>query len=73
MDAEGYFSVIERAKDVIIANGFKVYPREIEENLLLHPAVSEAGVTGVPDTYRGQTVAAFVVLKAGIEASESTR
>ncbi len=73
VDAEGYFSVVERAKDVIIASGFKVYPREVEEILFLHPAVSEVGVTGIPDTYRGETVAAFVVLKAGIEASEEIK
>lgn len=72
-DADGYFSVVERVKDVIIASGLKVYPREIEEILLLHPAVSEVGVTGVPDPYRGQTVASFVVLKAGIEASEEMK
>jgi long-chain acyl-CoA synthetase len=73
MDAEGYFSIVERAKDVIIASGFKVYPREVEEVLSQHPVVAEAGVAGVPDAYRGETVAAFVVLKAGIEASEKTR
>lgn len=72
-DTDGYFSVVERMKDVIVASGLKIYPREVEEILLLHPAVSEAGVAGVPDTYRGQTVAAYVVLKAGIEASEEMK
>jgi len=73
MDADGYFSIVERVKDVIIASGLKVYPREVEEVLFQHPAVAEAAVAGVPDTYRGETVAAFVVLKAGIEACEETR
>ncbi len=73
MDEDGYFSIVERAKDVIITGGFKVYPREVEEVLFQHSAVAEAGVTGAPDPYRGETVAAFVVLKPGIEASEETR
>jgi long-chain acyl-CoA synthetase len=73
MDADGYFCIVERVKDVIIASGFKVYPREVEEVLFKHPAVAEVGVAGVPDAYRGETVAAFVVLKTGIEASEETK
>jgi long-chain acyl-CoA synthetase len=73
MVADGYFSIVERVKDVIIASGLKVYPREVEEVLFTHPAVAEAAVAGAPDAYRGETVAAFVVLKAGIEASEDTR
>jgi long-chain acyl-CoA synthetase len=73
MDADGYFSIVERVKDVIIASGLKVYPREVEEVLFKHPAVAEVAVAGAPDAYRGETVAAFVVLKPGIEASEETR
>jgi long-chain acyl-CoA synthetase len=73
VDADGYFSIVERVKDVIIASGLKVYPREVEEVLFAHPAVVEAAVAGAPDAYRGETVAAFVVLKAGIAASEDTR
>jgi long-chain acyl-CoA synthetase len=73
MDEDGYFSIVERVKDVIIASGFKVYPREVEEALFRHPAVAEVAVAGVADAYRGETVAAFVVLKPGIEASEETR
>jgi long-chain acyl-CoA synthetase len=72
MDADGYFYIIDRAKDLIIASGFNVYPREVEEVLFEHPAVAEAAVTGITDSYRGETVAAFVVLKSGIEASEQT-
>src|SRR6266568_4179663 len=73
MDEDGYFYVLDRAKDMIIASGFNVYPREVEEILFLHPSVQEAAVIGVPDEYRGETVAAFVILKPGIEASEATR
>ncbi len=73
MDADGYFSIVERVKDVIIASGLKVYPREVEEVLFVHPAVAEVAVAGVADAYRGETVAAFVVLKPGMEASEETR
>ncbi len=73
MDADGYFSIVERVKDVIIASGLKVYPREVEEVLFGHPAVAEAAVAGAADAYRGETVAAFVVLKPGMEASEETR
>jgi len=73
MDADGYFSIVERVKDVIIASGLKVYPREVEEVLFGHPAVAEAAVAGATDAYRGETVAAFVVLKPGMEASEETR
>ena len=73
MDEDGYFYVMDRAKDMIIASGFNVYPREVEEVLFLHPSVQEAAVIGVPDEYRGETVAAFVILKPGIEASEATR
>jgi long-chain acyl-CoA synthetase len=73
MDEDGYFSIVERVKDVIIASGFKVYPREVEEVLFKHPAVAEVAVAGAADAYRGETVAAFVVLKPGIEASEETK
>ncbi len=73
MDADGYFYMVERAKDVIIASGFKVYPREVEDLLFQHPAVAEAAVVAAPDAYRGETVAAFVILKSGIEASEQIR
>lgn len=69
VDEDGYFSVVERIKDVIIASGLKVYPREVEEVLLQHPAVLEAGVVGVPDAYRGETVVAFVVLAPGVAAT----
>jgi long-chain acyl-CoA synthetase len=65
MDEEGYFYIVDRKKDMIIAGGYNVYPREVEEVLYAHPAVQEAAVIGVPDAYRGETVAAYVVLKPG--------
>src|SRR5205809_6003232 len=73
MDEEGYFYVSDRSKDMIKASGFNIYPREVEEVLLLHPSVAEAAVIGIPHEYRGETVAAVIVLKPGFEASEDTR
>ena len=73
MDAEGYFYVVDRAKDMIKASGFNVFPREVEEVLYHHPAVQEAAVLGVPHAYRVETVAAVIVLKPGFEPSEHTR
>jgi len=70
MDAEGWFYVVDRRKDMIDVSGFKVLPREVEEVLLMHPKVREAVVAGVPDAYRGETVKAFVVLKAGESSTE---
>lgn len=73
MDEDGYFYVAERSKDMIIVSGFNVYPREVEEVLFYHSAVQEAAVVGVPDEYRGEAIAAFVVLKPGVAAVEETR
>jgi len=73
MDEEGYFYVIDRSKDMIKASGFNIYPREVEEVLLLHPSIEEAAVIGMPHEYRGETVAAVIVLKPGFEASIETR
>ena len=67
MDEEGWFYLVDRKKDMIIASGFKVWPREVEDVLYQHPAVREAGVVGVPDAYRGETVVAYVALKSGFE------
>ncbi len=69
-DEDGFFRVVARKKDVIIASGYNVYPHEIEEVLQEHPAVREAAVIGVPNAYRGETVKAFVVLRAGQGATE---
>ncbi|HEY3365614.1 MAG TPA: long-chain fatty acid--CoA ligase [Symbiobacteriaceae bacterium] len=65
VDAEGYTHIVDRAKDMIIAGGFNIYPREVEEVLYEHPAVQDATVVGLPDEYRGQTVKAYIVPKAG--------
>jgi long-chain acyl-CoA synthetase len=70
MDEDGYFYIVDRKKDLIIAGGYNIYPREVEEVLYSHPAVQEAAVVGVPDPYRGETVAAFVVLKPGQSISQ---
>jgi long-chain acyl-CoA synthetase len=69
VDADGYFFIVDRKKDMIIRGGYNVYPREIEEVLYEHPAVSEAAVVGVPDDALGEEVAAVVVLKTSAEAS----
>jgi len=63
MDADGYFYIVDRKKDMIDVAGLKVYPREVEELLFTHPGVKEAAVVGVPDSYRGEAVSAYVVLK----------
>ena len=63
MDQDGFFKIVDRIKDVIIAGGYNVYPREIEEVLYEHPAIREASVIGVKDPYRGETVKAFIVLR----------
>ena len=68
-DSDGYFYIVDRKKDMIIAGGYKVYPREVEEVLFECPHLKEAGVIGVPDPYRGETVKAFVVLRDGANAS----
>lgn len=71
MDEDGYVYIVDRKKDLIIASGYNIYPRDIEEVLYEHPAVQEAVVIGVPDQYRGETVKAFVVLKAGKSVTEA--
>lgn len=63
VDDEGWLFLVDRKKDLINCSGFKVWPREVEDALYEHPAVMEAAVVGVPDTYRGETVKAFVSLK----------
>jgi long-chain acyl-CoA synthetase len=69
MDDEGYFQIVDRKTDLIIAGGFNVYPREVEEVLYEHPKVEEVSVVGVPDSYLGEVVKAFVVLRSGEEAT----
>src|SRR5215217_7891332 len=70
VDEDGYFFIVDRKKDMIIRGGYNVYPREIEEVLYEHPAVSEAAVVAVPDEKMGEEVGAAVVLKSGEDASE---
>ncbi|GAA0581636.1 long-chain fatty acid--CoA ligase [Paractinoplanes ferrugineus] len=69
-DKDGWYYVVDRAKDMIIRGGFNVYPREIEEVLMTHPAVSLAAVIGVPHDSHGEEVKAFVILKDGVSATE---
>ena len=68
-DEDWYFYVVDRKKDMIIAGGYNIYPREIDEVLHQHPKVLDACAVGVPDAYRGETVKAFVVLKPGLSAT----
>jgi long-chain acyl-CoA synthetase len=70
MDESGYFYIVDRKKDMILASGYNVYPREIEEVLFEHPGVAEAVAIGVPDEYRGEAVKAFVVKRPGAQATE---
>jgi long-chain acyl-CoA synthetase len=67
MAPDGYFSIVDRKKDMIDVSGFKVWPREVEETLFEHPAIQEAAVVGIPDARSGEAVKAFVVLKKGSE------
>lgn len=69
VDEDGYLFIVDRKKDLIIASGFNIYPRDIEEILYEHPAVQEAVCIGVPDPYRGEDVKAVIVLKAGKTAT----
>jgi fatty-acyl-CoA synthase len=64
-DAEGYFHIVDRTKDMIISGGFNIYPREVEDALMAHHAVASAAVIGIPDDKWGEAVKAFVVLKPG--------
>jgi long-chain acyl-CoA synthetase len=69
VDTDGYFSVVDRKKEMIIVSGFKVYPREVDEILYRHPAVYEAAAVGVPHPSKGEVVKAFVVLRPGARAT----
>jgi long-chain acyl-CoA synthetase len=70
MDEEGFFYIVDRKKDLIIAGGFNIYPREIEEVLYEHDSIQEVCAIGIPDPYRGETVKAFVVTKEGMDVTE---
>ena len=69
-DEDGYIFIVDRTKDMIIAGGYNIYPREIDEVLFRHPKVAEAVAVGVPDEYRGETIKVFVTLKPGQSATE---
>jgi long-chain acyl-CoA synthetase len=70
MDEDGYFYIVDRKKELIKPGGYQVWPREVEEVIASHPKVMEVGVAGIPDPYRGETVKAWIVLKAGESISE---
>ena len=63
MDADGYFTIVDRKKDMVVVSGFNVYPNEIEDCLATHPAIVEAAVIGVPDDATGEAAKAFVVAR----------
>ena len=70
IDEDGFFSIVDRKKDMIISGGYNIYPREVEEVLYAHPSVLECGVIGIPDDYAGERVKAYVVLNEGMAATE---
>lgn len=70
LDEDGYLFIVDRIKDVIIASGYKIYPRNVEEAIYQHPDVAECIVIGVPDSYRGQTVKAYISAAAGRQLTE---
>ncbi|MCB0159682.1 MAG: AMP-binding protein, partial [Caldilineaceae bacterium] len=70
MDEDGYFYIVDRKKDLIIAGGYNIVPREVEEVLFMHPKIMEAAVVGVPHPKRGETVKAFIVLQEGADATQ---
>ena len=65
VDEEGYFYIVDRTKDMIIRGGFNVYPREIEEVMITHKAISLVAVIGIPDEQHGEEIKAYVVLEQG--------
>ena len=69
IDADGYLSIVDRKKDLILRGGTNVYPREIEEVLMTHPTIALAAVIGVPDERLGEEIKALVVLKPGASAT----
>ncbi len=71
VDEEGYTYIVDRKKDMVIAGGFNIYPRDIEEVLYTHPKIMEAAVAGIHDQYRGETIKAYCVLKEGETMTEN--
>ncbi len=70
MDEDGYFYIVDRKKDMVIAGGYNIFPREIEEVLYGHEKIKEVCVAGVPHSYRGETIKAYIVLKDGATMTE---
>ena len=70
MDEDGYFYIVDRKKDMVIAGGYNIFPREIEEVLYAHEKIKEVCVAGVPHSYRGETIKAYIVLKDGVTMTE---
>jgi long-chain acyl-CoA synthetase len=70
LDEDGYLTIVDRKKDLIVASGFNIFPQEIDEILFSHPKVLEACTIGIPDAYRGETPKSFVVPKPGEKLSK---
>jgi len=69
VDADGYYAIVDRKKEMIIVSGFNVYPREVEEAMATHPAVMDSAAIGIPHPIKGEEVKVFIVLKAGQTAT----
>ena len=69
VDEEGYFTIVDRKKDMIISGGFNIYPRDVDEVLFTHPKILEGCAIGIPDEYSGERIKAYVVLKEGETAA----
>jgi len=70
IEEDGFTYIVDRKKDMVIAGGYNIYPREVEEVLYEHPKIKEAVVAGIPDAYRGETLKAYCVVKEGQTATE---
>jgi long-chain acyl-CoA synthetase len=70
-DEDGYLSIVDRKKDMIIAGGYNIYPVELDDVLMGHPKILEACTIGIPHEYRGETVKAFIVVKEGEQLTEA--
>jgi long-chain acyl-CoA synthetase len=66
MDEDGYIFIVDRLKDIVIASGYKIYPRKVEEEIYRHPAVEECVAGGIPDKYRGETLKVWIKLREGM-------
>jgi long-chain acyl-CoA synthetase len=71
LDEDGFLSIVDRKKDMIVASGYNVYPNEIDDILFSHPRILEACTIGIPDPYRGETVKSFIVVKPGQTLTEA--